>query len=379
MKKIGILTFHKSINYGSVLQCWALKNMLTNQGYDVEVIDYEPRKYNELYGWHVKGWTKFNLKAVPIIPFRKRQSKLFSDFRNNYLNLTKNQYTYKSDFRSLNKYDVIICGSDQIWNISAADADSVFFLPFHVQGKKIAYAVSINNSTYTERRADEQLRKYILDFDYISEREKSGALKIENFLEGKKKIDVCLDPTLLHTKKDFDRIASGRIIKKPYIFLYNVWSNTDGFKAAIRLSKRLNLPVYTGLMSRTVNEVCRVERMGIKIVLFYTSPSDFLSLIKNAEWIVADSFHGTVFSIIFEKKFISVNEIKKDGTLLNDERIVNILEQLNLLSRYVTYNAIDTYNLTEVIDYKTITKKRLALAQESIKKLCNAIEGGLKS
>lgn len=377
--KIGILTFHKSINYGSVLQCWALRDILVKHGYDVEVIDYEPDSYHQLYGLYQKGHTKHNINVFFVSYWIKRQNNLFAQFREEKLNLSKEKYKSDSDFTSLNKYDVIICGSDQIWNLKALDCDPIYFLPFHADGRKVAYAVSLNDATYKEEKANDDLRKAILDFDYLSVREKSGTDKLENFIDHQKKVDTCLDPTLLHKKADFDTIASNRVEKEPYIFLYNVWSGNDGFEAASRLSKRLNLPVYTGFMGRTLKSVFKVEKNGIKVEKKYTSPSDYVSLIKNAEWVVTDSFHGTAFSLIFEKNFISVNEKMPDGSLKNDERLTNILGQLGLLERYITVDDVDTIDINKTIDFRTVTNKRMKMADESVNKLISAIEGRLNS
>lgn len=377
--KVGILTFHKSINYGSVLQCWALRDILVKHGYDVEVIDYEPDSYHQQYAIYQKGHAKHNINVFFVSHWIKRQNNLFTEFRERTLNLSKEKYKSSSNFSSLNKYDVIICGSDQIWNLKALDCDPIYFLPFHTAGRKVAYAVSINDATYKEAKATDDLRKAILDFNYLSEREKSGADKLEDFIDHQKKVDTCLDPTLLHKKADFDAIASDRVEKEPYIFLYNVWSGHDGFEAASRLSKRLNLPVYTGFMGRTLKSVVKVEKNGIKVEKKYTSPSDYISLIKNAEWVVTDSFHGTAFSLIFEKKFISVNEKMPDGSLKSDERLENILGQLGLLDRYISVDDVDTFDLNKPIDFRTITAERMKMADVSINKLISAIEGSLDS
>lgn len=379
MKKIGILTFHKSINYGSVLQCWALKDLLASRGYSVEVIDYEPKAYNRLYGVYLKGKVKHNLNVAPVAKYIRRQQEGFAAFRNNTLNLSPEKYFYDSDLSLLDKYDVIVCGSDQIWNLAADDCDPIYFLPVKTRGRKVAYAISSNDTNYDEPEATDELRSWILDFDYLSEREETGAEKLEKFLGYKKRVDTNLDPTLLHVKADFDRIASSRIEKEPYIFLYNVWSGRDGFEAARRLSKRLHMPVYTGFMSRTFKGLIKAGVKGIRVEKNYTSPSDYLSLIKYADWVVTDSFHGTAFSLIFEKKFITVNSRNTDGSLKNDRRLLNILGEVGLADRYIPVSEVDRFDLIKDIDYGRVTSKRMEVANESIGRLINAIEGNLDS
>jgi hypothetical protein len=379
MKKIGILTFHKSINYGSVLQCWALKNLLENHGYYVEVIDYEPKVYNRMYGVYIKGKVKHNLNVVPVAKYVRRQQEGFEAFRNNTLNLSSEKYFYDSDFSSLDKYDAIVCGSDQIWNLTANDCDPIYFLPVKIRGRKVAYAVSSNDTNYDEPEATGELKDWILDFDYLSEREETGSKKLEKFLGYKKRVDTNLDPTLLHVKSDFERISSPRVEKEPYIFLYSVWPNKDELEAARRLSDKLHMPVYTGFMDRTFKGLIKAGSKGIRVEKNYTSPSDYLSLIKYADWVVTDSFHGTAFSLIFEKKFITVNSRNSDGSLKNDRRVLSILGEVGLADRYIPVSAVDHFDLIKDIDYGRVTSKRMEVANESIGRLINAIEGNLDS
>lgn len=378
MGKIGILTFHKSINYGSVLQAWALQDFLMGKGYDVEIIDYEPEMYHTLYDVFVKGlrWAdiKENIKRIPIMGSIKKQSLFFASFRKRYLKMSMLEYKYDSDFTSLSKlYDCIICGSDQIWNVRACDCDAIFFLPNVCDLKKIAYSVSINDTNYSEERYKDTLKEWIESFEQISVREITGKEKLEAYLNNTKNISVALDPTLLHEKKDFRKIASKRIIKKPYIFMYYAWYNSQIADIGKVLSEKLNLPIYTCLMKKDSKKIYELYRNGIKSVLDKTSPEDFLSLIMNSEFVITDSFHGTAFSIISEKSFICVNYINENGVLKNDERIINIISQLGLNDRYISIKDIQTFDVTKKVNYRDITKKRMKMAEFSKKWLINAI------
>lgn len=377
--KIGILTYHKSINYGSVLQCWSLQQVLKKRGYEVEVIDYHPEKYNILYDLFVKGAHKHNIKRFFLKKYILNQMDEFKKFREQYINLSVDKLTINSDLSVLNKYDAIICGSDQIWNVRALDCDPIYFLPVKIKGKKIAYAVSVNNMTFTEPKCDDALKKNILDFDYISVREESGAKKISQFIDGAKNIDVLLDPTLLQSKEEFLKIDSPRIKKERYIFLYDVWYGKEGIKAAKRISKKLGLPVYTGFMNRDIKSILKVEMAGIHVELENTKPNDFLSLIKYADYIITDSFHGTAFSLIYEKKFVAINKRKDRKSMKNDARITNILKKVNLLDRYISLDQIETFDFDKDIDYQQISNERKKLAKYSIDRLCAALQGDLRS
>lgn len=374
LNKIGILTFHKSINYGSVLQAWAIQTLLIEKGYDVSVIDYQPSVYKEMYDIMrfdtPKEFIKSILSKLPIAYYLKKQKKTFENFRNRKMHLSSYSLTIESDYNVLqNKYDCIVCGSDQIWNIRAKDCDPIFFLPIaHEKVKKITYAVSINDTDFTEKVANEKLKGLIRDFDYISVREESGRKKLQDFINYKNAVFCDLDPTLLHDKKIYNLITSPRIIGEKYIFLYNVWPNDEVFEAAKKISHILKLPVYTAFMARGVRVLIKVLKKGVKVICNNTSPEDFLSLIKYAEYVVTDSFHGTAFSIVFEKKFVCINVACK-----NDERICNVLKILDLEERYISKENIELFDYTGKINYTIVTQKRLEAANESINRLLTAI------
>lgn len=378
MKKIGILTFHKSINYGSVLQAWALSKVLDD--YEVYIIDYEPDVYKKNYAaFAVSKGIKYNInRLLNYIPI-KRQIRLFSEFRKRYLNCTA-QYSSKNlTSEILNKYDAIITGSDQIWNVHAEDSDDAFFVPFKIKGKKIAYACSINTTDFSETRCNDKLMEYILDYDFISIREKSGADKVSRFIGNQKKIYTMLDPTLLNTKEAFNEITSKRIVQRPYIFLYNVWSGFSAVEAAQKISNLIGLPVYTAMMDSRIKQIMKIEKTGITVETKYTSPEDFLSLIKYSDLVITESFHGTAFSLIFEKKFVCINSRNDSGNLKNDERIINILNIVGLEERYISIEDISKFDFDKNINYKMVTQKRMEEAAICKSLLIGAIEGNVKS
>lgn len=378
MKKIGILTYHKSINYGSILQAWALQETIKDLGCDVRIIDYKPKAYDYLYSIfkplkNIEN-SLFNLKKLPLYAILKRQEQLFIEFQKKYLMLSDQVYDYRSDLSRLGEgFDSIICGSDQIWNTRSKDCEPIYFFPLDFPEKKIAYAVSVNDANYYEVDCDEILKEWILDFSSISCREISGSEKIAKFI-GISKIDTNLDPTLLRTKRDYENIMSDRWINRDYIFLYNVWSEGDAIQFAKKLSEKLHLPVVAELMQRGIRQILKLERNKITIEKKHTSPNDFLSLIYHARYVVTDSFHGTAFSIIFEKNFFCINERLSSGNLKNDERLLNILTELNLRDRFLTLDNFEAIKNLQGIKYSVITKTRIELAKRSIEWLHNAIE-----
>lgn len=374
MKKIGILTFHKAINYGSVLQAYALQSLLTERGYDVEIIDYEPQKLSEIYSVFIKKSIVSNLKRLPIAWFYQKKKVLFSKFRTSKLHLSAKKYFYHSSFEELaDLYDCIICGSDQIWNVAIKDCDPIFFLP-GVNTKKITYAVSVGNTDFVQVPDADCYLPWIRDFAHITVREKKTEDKLKMFLQTDESFACTLDPTMLHPMEKYETIASPRIIKDDYIFIYNIWNGADGFEIASRISEKMNLPVYTMLTVKNISMVVQIKRKGIHVDMIHTAPQDYLSFIKNASFVITDSFHGTAFSIIFEKKFVCVNYKKANGEWKNDIRLNNILSIFGLEHRYVTREGIDLLDIHEQLDYEQITAKRMELAQNSIDVLLKDVE-----
>ena len=190
---------------------------------------------------------------------------MFCEFRKKYLPLSELEYNFVNDKKLARMYKTIIVGSDQVWNVRARDCDSIYFLPFTLEGKKISYACSINDTNYIEGTYDANLANNICDFDFISVREKSGKEKLEKFISKKKNVYTLLDPTLLCEKKDYEVLLSDRIVKQNYVFLYNVWTSETGIKAAKYISEVLNMPVYTIMTASNIKEMIMKMKLEQKL------------------------------------------------------------------------------------------------------------------
>lgn len=377
--KIGILTFHKAINYGSVLQAWALQNTLKMNGYDSEIIDYEPKELRHLYETSLKDAKGFKRKLKRILSFKRKvsmQRDKFLCFRKENLHLSKEMYFYDSDFRGIaDKYDVIITGSDQVWNTNIVDCDPIFFLPFPFNGKKIAYACSVNDGQVNERFPAGWLEKWLRQYDFISVREQSGVEKLSSFLNYNMKIYNTLDPTLLLDKEMYTSLLGDRIKDERYIFLYNMWTKMEGIQVAKKVSEKLGLPVYTITNQMDMIRIVKYSRNGVKVDLQHTGPKDFLNYIYYSDFIITDSFHGTAFSIIFNKEFLTLNTHMDNGQYKNDERLISILSNEALVERFVKIDDIDSLDLHKRIDYTRVNEYREDLRTQSLGLLLDAIEG----
>ena len=181
------------------------------------------------------------------------------------------------------------------------------------------------------------------------------------------------DPSLLQTKEVFAAIASKRIVEKPYIFMYCANYQESTIRTAQKVSKLLKKPVYTVPVCRSATQIAKLKESGIRIIRDKNRPEDFLSFIMNSDLVLSDSFHGTAFSIIFEKKFFSVNDYI-NGEYVDDERIRNILGEIGIPERYIKEEDIQNLDFQKEIDYTDVTGKRLELAENAIKDMTKAIE-----
>ncbi len=372
------MTYSRSINYGSALQSFALAYCLKGLGYDVEIIDYVQRNYGLNYSLFKAPFSlnaiKYDIIHLLFLNTLKRREARFSHFRKSVLPMSKKQYKFGDDLSELDsEYDLMICGSDQIWNPKATDFDTNYFLPFIKHSPKISYAVSINGGELNNITSKEKIITDILRFHALSVREETGRIALDNLLSDKKDIAVSLDPTLLNPVQVYDGISSSRIAKEPYIFLYSVNFKQDVVEAAVALSERTGLPVYT-LFTGGNRTVLKVKKRFI-IATKSVGVEDFISFVKYADYVVTNSFHGTAFSVIYEKKFYSIGLVDDDGCLIPDARICYLLGLLGIECRYVPKDMIKTINLGEPIDYTQVNERKQEAIMKSISYLKESIGG----
>ncbi len=358
---IGIITFHFPLNYGAVLQAYALSKCLRSLGHNVEIIDYRPDYHVKKYQWQWKN-CGFNFQnfIYPVL------HKKFDIFRTQHLKLSHRPYRSLEELKAdPPKLDAYICGSDQIWNPDITDLDSAYFLDFGPEYiKRISYAGSFGK---TELNHDEQtrLKPYFHAIDYLSVRESSGA-DIINDICGRKAEHV-LDPTLLID--DYDTVAEPCPIKKGYVLLLNLQNNTLLKKTAEFIGRELQIP--TVVLNNYSMKLW--DQRGKRL---FPSPGEYLGLIKHADCVVTNSFHGTIFSIIFKKLFV-VTALSGHSTQKNT-RITWLLHSSGLSDHF-----LDTFSETHIRDHiaSTVDWQRVALrvTLEREKSLCflkNSLSGG---
>ena len=231
--------------------------------------------------------------------------------------------------------------------------------------RKISYAASmggVSNIEYWKSCAKEQIKDLDLvdSLDCVSVREKSAVPLLEEYT--KKDIKVVLDPTLLMNKSQWEKIISDNKIKGKYIFLYSIGYSEEVYQLGKKLSDLYNIPMVTVYALRTNY---KYFAKGVKRAK-YESPEDFLSLVNNAEYVVTNSFHGTAFSINFQKELWVAARHDNDGNAVIDERLENILTKTELLDRVIDVNSDDAVDFNTKIDFEKVSENLKPLVEDSI-------------
>lgn len=346
--KIGILTFHASNNSGSMLQAYALQRFLKEKySLDTEIIDYSNKIQQRMYKiiiWpkSLKGFVR-NFIFLCFYGKIARSEKGYDEFKDNFV--LGDRITTISEFESsVLDYSGIIIGSDQVWNVHALDFDESYMLPFY-HGKKIAYAVSLGATNPNNEPDKNKYQRYINDFSAVSVRENNAKIWIEELTEHK--IDICVDPTLLLKKEEWAELADERLIDEPYIFWYAMTYKKDQAKLLKSISEKYNMPVYVMNAKEWTRRALYTK--GIRLAT-KGGPKVFLSLVANAKLVITSSFHGSVFSYLFNKNFWYINLHKERE---NDDRASFLLKQLNLSDRYISPEDALTKDLSEYPNFNS--------------------------
>ena len=368
--KIGIITFHFVSNQGALLQCFALQKYLENQGHEVEIINYLPPYHTVRYEAkkNVFLYARGNWKKYYYIPtIRRYIITARSFFRCIYLNLKKTDKLIKEEFDHFRKrylcltesyksleelkknpplFDAYISGSDQLWNPELLDQcfDNAYFLDFGNKDTiRITYAVSIGKELKNPFLAE--LEDLCRNIDEVSLREYSKSIADAI----KRKIYICVDPTFLLEESEYNLIEAPIDEEEPYIFVYG-FETTEDMSNAIEIAKK---KYRCGVINGSPN---RVKIANVKKEVYFYGPDRFLTYVKNARCIVTNSYHATVFSIIYKKDFITVSHSVR-GKRMND-----LLSDLGITSRL--YGSND-FSFEKKIDYKNVYQKLKTMTKAS--------------
>lgn len=338
--KIGIITLSASDNCGSLLQTYALKRVILQLGFSyVDVINFSSESSHivydilprEKYGllWLLKPSSKAKLQKI------QSQKTDYEEFRKNVIQVVPNDWElFPKDLITISdKYDIVVTGSDQVWNVVMGDYDDSFFLQWVTKGKKIAYAPSLGGHAISESKYYERIEQWIKEFDYISVREMSSKVILEEIVE--KEVPVLLDPTLLLEKEEWVELIGERMIEEDYIFFYSwAYRERETCKIVMQEGKRLGLKVY--VIDASKFAIKDAEKWEFHLCE-KGGPLAFLNLMYYAKYSFVESFHGIVFSYIFEKNFWVLDT--HEGYHELDTRLKEFLDLFDAQDRVVTkYN-----------------------------------------
>lgn len=327
--KIKLITLHRVVNYGSVLQAYATQKVLQDTGHKVEVIDYYPERLHMLgmlkrikdKGEKFrKSFVIRNAARLIILPSYLKRFPVFFSFIKKELNLSSTIYVNEDEFDNyIDDADVYLTGSDQVWNCGWNEKiDHPYYLSFVPDSKKkVAYAASFGKSKLDEWEIDET-KKLLQRYYAISLREKSGVDIVSDLGIGG--ATHVVDPTLLLNGNEWRSISSGKFKNEKYILIYNLNRNKKIDNYAKNLSEKTGLKIK--YLSYQFHEFYKTGKM-------YCNPKveDFLALIDNAEFVITDSFHATAFSLNFNTQFIIVYPGKYST------RLQSVLELTGLTDR----------------------------------------------
>lgn len=299
--KIEIITMHAARNYGAVLQTYALQKYLEDLGNIVTVIDYKRKSQTNIgYIFTINNKYKKNLfykiayLLKTIVP-KIKTTILFKKFVKRKIKLSSKEFLSKDEFlNSEHNADIYCVGSDQVWNPRANNGyDEMYFFDGLKEKKKISYASSIgvydlNNQELTD------LKKYLSGFSFVSFREKSSINILKNIgIDDAKNV---LDPTLLLNRDQWMKFSSNDSYSEKYLLVYYFGNSNEIMKVAKKIATE------RGLRIRRIS-VGFEKIKNDDIVDRFITPEKFISLLLNADFVLTNSFHGTVFSINFEKDF----------------------------------------------------------------------------
>lgn len=374
----------KNNNYGSMLQSFATQKVLDEYGFKYELLDYKkkyslffvlksmPRLLNKVI-WQEKinvNQKKRFLKKHPELQQEVRErAQKYEQFRNKYFSKpVRTYYGYDELKKQSKKYLAFITGSDQLWSPSGLPTNFYNLMFTYEEATRISYASSFGVKSipwYQKGRT-----KAFLDrIQYISCREQSGS-EIVKTLTGRN-VPVVADPTMLFDGKEWGQmLPCERVQDGQYIFSYILGTNKQYREEVKKLSEKTGLPIVS------IHQYVDADLGFGDVSITNAGPTEFIDLIRNAEYICTDSFHGSVFSILCHKKFVVFNRYSEKSSSSKNTRIDNLCARLGLENRKFSGDIIKDMN--EMIDYSIIDLELESIRNESknyLEKAFDSIEG----
>ncbi|WP_270404875.1 polysaccharide pyruvyl transferase family protein [Candidatus Collinsella stercoripullorum] len=369
--KVGIITFHRSHNCGSMLQAYALQTVVEDMGHWPEIVNFSNEGQRRLYRpfqkvTSLKVLVK-NAIALAHLSRIERNDACYERFIQEHFHLSSGDYSH-CDQLSDDGYSTVICGSDQVWNITIEDGDDAYFLPWVKKASKVAYAISFGARDISKYSNEpKKYAGYIDDISYISTREKNGQKWIRQ-LTGRN-APVVLDPTLLLDAEDYEEIEDKTFpTPERYIFYYSPTYDRSINKLVKQMAEKYGLPVIC--FNTKAFFVKGMDMMGFSLPE-REDPSVYLRLMRNATLVVTTSFHGTIFPVLFERPFWT---IKNGGMFGDDDRVLTLMDSLALNDRLIPIEFDSCRDYLEPLDFAECRNRRKVLRSESLSFLRDALD-----
>ena len=361
--KVAIITMHAARNYGAVLQTYALQYYLEKMGNEVEIIDYRlPNQSTKGYLFNVNS--KFKKNPITKLAYLAKTlypkyitTRLFRDFQKRRLKLSCPVTLDEKKRWKFPSADIYCSGSDQIWNPRANGGFNSAYFFDGVTGKKISYASSIGINDLTDEE-EQIIKENLRDYSSISIRELSSIPILKKL--GYQAVCV-IDPTLLLKKEEWECFSDGELEEEPYLLVYYFGNAKSILSTANQIAHKRGLRVRrisVGFEKYTDDDV--IEK--------FITPERFVLLFLNASYVVTNSFHGTIFSINFEKQFLSY------PTTDNNARFDSVFQMFDLQGRNLRkYSGEEYINLPD-IDYVRVSRVLAERREESYIYLKHALQ-----
>ena len=355
MTRVGIMTFLHNDNYGSILQALALQTALREMGYQAEHIDYRPSCVEKALNLLRSG----NSPALVLEGMRKRgvrsygaTNALHERFLRERLTLSEPCRDHAALKRAAGRYDVMMCGSDQIW--SPVWLNPAYFLDF-ADKPRIAYAASLGVKEMPSAAKQRRIARLAKPFAVVSVREKEGAALLER-LTGTSPV-VMPDPVVLRTREQWQAIAREPEQRTPYLLCYFIGNQEAYWQQVEALSRRLGVPALV------VPKTAEAYQSGLALKED-AAPDDWLGLLNGAAYIITDSFHASAFACILNKPFTVLRRYREGDPENKNSRVDQLLRTLELT---------DTANP----DWEHVNEKLAFERERGLAWLKRAIEGAL--
>jgi hypothetical protein len=367
-KQVALVTTHQGYNFGALLQAYALQQTILRLGYHCRIVDYTVPMYGGRYLFQAsfsRSGLSRNLHVLRSLRAQVQLRRRFAAFRAAHLQRTARAYSRFADLAAESpQFDTYVVGSDIVWHpqFLGSDLGEYFYLTFAGSRRRVAYAPSFG---VTEIPAQHQARitSGLQAFAFLSAREQSGSDIIER-LTGRVAPNV-LDPTLLLSAQDFDKIASPLPETKDYILMYGVQYSRELCELAVAERARLRLPLVVVVSAVHTNPA---QYAFADKVVSGVGPSEFLGWVRNAAWVCTNSFHGAAFSIIYRKNFVTT------PSAAMNTRTLSLLQRVGLEARQLTNSGVNRppSDIGE-IDYSSVEGRLQRCVQASLAYLTGAL------